>query len=53
MPAITTTKGSSHPQACSAKKVAVSAKNISLDRNPLKSGTPAMEAAATMARVAV
>ncbi len=31
----------------------VSAKNISLDRKPLSSGTPAMEALATMARVAV
>jgi hypothetical protein len=28
-------------------------KNISLDRKPLSSGTPAMAAAATMARVAV
>ena len=31
----------------------VSAKNISLDRNPFSRGTPAMAAAATMARVAV
>ncbi|MNP00790.1 hypothetical protein D3C76_925860 [compost metagenome] len=31
----------------------VSAKNISLDRNPLSRGTPAMAALATMARVAV
>ena len=30
-----------------------SAKNISFDRNPLSSGTPAMAAEATMARVAV
>ena len=31
----------------------VSAKNISFDRKPLSSGTPAMAALATMARVAV
>ncbi|MCY1247668.1 hypothetical protein D9M72_610180 [compost metagenome] len=31
----------------------VSAKNISLDRKPLSNGTPAIEALATMARVAV
>ena len=31
----------------------VSAKNISLERKPLSSGTPAMAALATMARVAV
>lgn len=31
----------------------VSAKNISLDRKPLSSGTPAIDAAATMASVAV
>ena len=31
----------------------VSAKNISLDRNPFSKGTPAMAAAATMARLAV
>ncbi|MNE48824.1 hypothetical protein D3C80_1433120 [compost metagenome] len=31
----------------------VSAKNISLDRKPLSSGTPAIEALATIARVAV
>ena len=31
----------------------VSAKNISLDKKPLSSGTPAMAALATMARVAV
>ena len=31
----------------------VSAKNISFDRKPLSSGTPAIDALATMARVAV
>ena len=31
----------------------VSAKNISLDRKPFSSGTPAMDALATIARVAV
>ena len=31
----------------------VSAKNISLDKKPLSRGTPAIAAAATMARVAV
>ena len=31
----------------------VSAKNISLDRKPLSSGTPAMAALATMASIAV
>jgi len=31
----------------------VSAKNISLDRKPLSNGTPAMDALATIARVAV
>ncbi len=31
----------------------VSAKNISLDRKPLSSGTPAIDALATIARVAV
>jgi hypothetical protein len=34
-------------------KAAASAKNISLDKKPLSRGTPAMAAAATMARVAV
>ena len=33
--------------------MSVSAKNISLDRKPFSSGTPAMAAAATMASVAV
>ena len=40
-------------QPGATRRTSVSAKNISLDRNPLSSGTPAIAAAATMASVAV
>ena len=45
--------GSSQPRAMALATPTASPKNISLDRKPLKRGTPAMAEAATMARVPV
>ena len=53
MPATVAATGSSHSSNGVVFTYTVSAKNISLDRKPLSSGTPAMAALATMASVAV
>jgi hypothetical protein len=52
MPAKVASSGTTQPQAPPPARSA-SSKNISLDRKPLASGTPAIEAAATMANVPV
>ena len=45
--------GNIHQSGNSPRRATVSPKNISFDRKPFNSGTPAMAAAATIARVAV
>ena len=52
MPASVTSTGTTQPHTPAVPTTA-SVKNISLDRKPLVRGTPAMDAAATMDRVAV
>ncbi len=49
----TATNGSRKWEGSARSRNTVSAKNISLDRKPLSSGTPAMAAAATSASEAV
>ena len=53
MPATVAATGSNHCNQGVASTSTASAKNISLDKKPLSSGTPAMAALATMASVAV
>ena len=53
MPATVAATGSSVEISGLAWMNTVSAKNISLDKNPLSSGTPAIAALATIASVAV
>ena len=53
MPATVASTGKVTLSRVLAFKKTVSAKNISFDRKPLSSGTPAMAAAATVASVAV
>ena len=53
MPASVAPAGSSHCMAPCASLATVSAKNISLLRKPLSSGTPAIAPAAMIASVAV
>ena len=53
MPATVASTGKATLSRVLAFKKTVSAKNISLDRKPFSSGTPAMAAAATVASVAV
>ena len=52
-PPASTTPGASAPRSPSSRRSSASAKNISFDRKPFSSGTPAIAADATMASVAV
>ncbi len=52
-PPARTMPGASAPRSPSSRSSRASAKNISFDRKPLSSGTPAIAAAATIASVAV
>ena len=53
MAATVATTGSTRPTGCEVSRSMVAAKNISLDRKPLSSGTPAMAALATKASAPV
>ena len=53
MPPSVAAKGSSRPQAKCPWPATASVKNISFDRKPFASGTPAIDAAAIIASVAV